>query len=393
MEKPNNSNKQTNSAGTSNPVQRSSFMMNKARGQHFLENANVIRAIVEKSCVRPTDVIMEIGPGNGNMTQLLLEQSSKVYAFEIDTRMISELIKRFPPNGHLGKKLNIVQGDAMKQKWPFFDMMVANLPYQISSPVTFKLLTHTPAFRCAVLMVQREFAMRLVAKPGTDMYCRLSANVQLLAKCDHLMKVSKSNFRPPPKVESSIVRIEPRNPRPNINYIEWDGLLRICFSRKNKTLGAVFKNKAVVKLLAENYKTFKLLGKLDGEINYGDDDHAQNDQDEKDEIEGEAAEENETKKNKKKNKKKQKLGNNSSGNMDEDDPVLEDDDGQEYDKERMLQERKERANTGDDISAFKAKLDDVVKNSGFADKRAAKLSPNDFLELLSIFNKNEIHFK
>lgn len=332
---------------SSNPVQRSSFMMNKARGQHFLENANVIRAIVEKSCVRSTDVIMEIGPGNGNMTQLLLEQSSKVFAFEIDTRMISELLKRFSPGSPLGRKLNIVQGDAMKQKWPFFDMMVANLPYQISSPVTFKLLTHTPAFRCAILMVQREFAMRLVAKPGTDVYCRLSANVQLLAKCDHLMKVSKSNFRPPPKVESSIVRIEPRNPKPDINYIEWDGLLRICFSRKNKTIAAVFKNKAVTKLLFENYKTFKQFGKLEGTLLLEDDI-----------PEGE-------------------------------DPILEDDTGED---DHLVEEKIGKFDQ-EEFNAFKQLLETTVKQSGYNDKRAAKMPSNDFLELLSVFNKNDIHFK
>jgi 18S rRNA (adenine1779-N6/adenine1780-N6)-dimethyltransferase len=337
---------------TSNPVQRSSFMMNKARGQHFLENPNIVRAIVEKSCPRSTDVIMEIGPGNGNMTQLLLEQTSKLYAFEIDTRMISELLKRFPPSSPLGKKLNIVQGDAMKQKWPFFDMMVANLPYQISSPVVFKLLTHTPAFRCAVLMVQREFAMRLVAKPGTEAYSRLSANVQLLAKCDHLLKVSKANFRPPPKVESSIVRIEPRNPKPDINFIEWDGLLRICFSRKNKTLAAVFKNKAISQLLFENYRTFKTLGKLEGVLKLDDD---------VDEV----------------------VDDEEEGGL------LEDDDGEAQPDHRQ---KKEGFNK-EEYLLFKQKLDNTLKDSGYSDKRSAKLAPTDFLELLSIFNKNEIHFK
>jgi 18S rRNA (adenine1779-N6/adenine1780-N6)-dimethyltransferase len=350
MEK--STNQGSKNSKTSNPVQRSSFMMNKARGQHFLENPNIVRAIVEKSCVRPTDVIMEIGPGNGNMTQLILEQASKVYAFEIDVRMISELLKRFPPGSHLGKKLNIIQGDAMKQKWPFFDMMVANLPYQISSPVVFKLLTHTPAFRCAVLMVQREFAMRLVAKPGTEAYSRLSANVQLLAKCDHLLKVSKANFRPPPKVESSIVRIEPRTPKPDINFIEWDGLLRICFSRKNKTLSAVFKGKAIAQLLFENYKTFKLMGKLEGGQNFGDHDE-----------EG----------------------------LDADDAEVE----LEDDNEDMVPEvkHKKAGVNPEEFSQFKQLLDKTLKDSGFADKRSAKLAPTDFLELLSIFNKNEIHFK
>lgn len=246
----------------------------------------------------------------------------------------------------------------MKQKWPFFDMMVANLPYQISSPVTFKLLTHTPAFRCAILMVQREFAMRLVAKPGSEQYCRLSANVQLLAKCDHIMKVSKNNFRPPPKVESSIVRIEPRNPRPDINYIEWDGLLRTCFSRKNKTIAAVFKNKAIIKLLFENYKMFKRLGKIEGNLNYDD-------------IEDPIDDINE--------------------DNDAENPVLEDDDGHEDD--RMVLEKLNKNNQGQEILKFKSKLEEAVKMTGYADKRSAKMSPQDFLEMLSIFNKHKIHFK
>lgn len=109
-------------------------------------------------------------------------------------------------------------------------------------------------FRCAVLMFQREFAQRLVAKPGDKLYCRLSINTQLLARVDMLMKVGKNNFRPPPKVESSVVRIEPRNPPPPINYKEWDGLTRIAFVRKNKTLAAAFKQTAVTTMLEKNYK-------------------------------------------------------------------------------------------------------------------------------------------
>jgi 18S rRNA (adenine1779-N6/adenine1780-N6)-dimethyltransferase len=106
-------------------------------------------------------------------------------------------------------------------------------------------------------MFQREFAMRLVAKPGSDMYCRLSVNVQLLAKVDHLIKVSRNSFKPPPKVESSVVRIEPKFPPPPINFTEWDGLVRLCFMRKNKTLGAIFRIKHVVAMLHENFKVFK----------------------------------------------------------------------------------------------------------------------------------------
>lgn len=192
-------------------------------------------------------------------------------------------------------KLQILVGDVLKTDLPFFDVCVANLPYQVRHPViafdfilcnifitaflncadfiTVCLQTSAASaflqvrrsnrysvftqilptyienllcilFRCAVLMFQREFAMRLVAPPGDKLYCRLSINTQLLARVDHLMKVSvhllmftltvllipsnccrlcllqvgKNNFRPPPKVESSVVRIEPKNPPPPINF-------------------------------------------------------------------------------------------------------------------------------------------------------------------------------
>lgn len=144
----------------------------------------------------------------------------------------------------------------MKVQLPFFDVCVANLPYQISSPFVFKLLAHRPMFRCAVIMFQEEFAKRLSAKPGDELYCRLSVNTQLLAKVDQLLKVGKNNFRPPPKVESRVVRIEPKNPPPPVNFTEWDGMIKILFNRKNKTLHSCFTTKSVLSLLEENYKTY-----------------------------------------------------------------------------------------------------------------------------------------
>ncbi len=156
--------------------------------------------------------------------------------------MAAEVSKRVNKLGYQ-HKFQLIQGDAIKTQLPFFDLCIANTPYQISSPLVFKLLQHRPMFRCAVLMFQREFAMRLVAKPGSDMYCRLSVNVQLLARVDHILKVSKNSFKPPPKVESSVVRIEPKYPPPPINFTEWDGLVRLCFMRKNKTLSGIFRLK------------------------------------------------------------------------------------------------------------------------------------------------------
>jgi 18S rRNA (adenine1779-N6/adenine1780-N6)-dimethyltransferase len=105
-------------------------------------------------------------------------------------------------------------------------------------------------------MFQREFALRLVARPGDALWCRLSANVQMYAKVDHIMKVSKNNFRPAPQVESSVVRIVPIDPPPPLRFEEFDGLTRILFSRRNKTAHANFFAKGVMELLDRNFRTW-----------------------------------------------------------------------------------------------------------------------------------------
>lgn len=92
-------------------------------------------------------------------------------------------------------KLEIIKGDFMRINLPFFDLCVANIPYNISSPLTFKLLAHRPVCRAAVIMYQHEFAMRMVAKPAQALYGRLAVNCQLLARVSHLLKVGKNNFR------------------------------------------------------------------------------------------------------------------------------------------------------------------------------------------------------
>jgi len=248
--------------GTKN-VQAMQF--NHSLGQHILKNPLIVQALVEKSALRSTDTVLEIGPGTGNMTVKMLDKVKKVIACELDPRMVAELQKRVQGT-HYQPKLAIMVGDVIKTELPFFDVCVANVPYQISSPLVFKLLLHRPFFRCAVLMFQREFAQRLVAQPGDKLYCRLSINTQLLARVDHLMKVGKNNFRPPPKVESSVVRIEPRNPPPPINFKEWDGLTRVCFVRKNKTLSASFGSTGILLMLEKNYKVHcSVAGKEVGE--------------------------------------------------------------------------------------------------------------------------------
>ena len=225
------------------------------KGQHFLRNMSIVQRIVDKAAIKNTDTVLEIGPGTGIMTVCMLERAKRVICVELDPRMIAETLKQVQGTEY-ASHLKIIQGDAIKAELPYFDVCVANIPYQISSPLVFKLLSHRPIFRCAVIMFQEEFALRLSAQPGDNLYCRLSVNTQLLARVSQLLKVGRNNFRPPPKVESRVVRIEPRNPPPPVDFVEWDGLVRICFNRKNKTLHSVMLTKSVLVMLETNYRTF-----------------------------------------------------------------------------------------------------------------------------------------
>ncbi|KAI5180451.1 18S rRNA (adenine1779-N6/adenine1780-N6)-dimethyltransferase [Nematocida sp. AWRm80] len=213
-------------------------------GQHLLKNPGIIKALVDKARIRPSDTVLEIGPGTGNLTIKLLEKCKSVIAVEKDKKIATDLLKRV---GTKRNKLQLILGDAIEVEYPEFDLCISNTPYQISSPLTFKLLQHK--FRAAILMFQREFAQRLCAVPGDSFYCRLSVSVQIRATVQHVMKVSKKSFRPPPKVESSIVKIEPRPVQPDINLDEFDGLIKICFSRKNKTIGSIFRQSTIKHLL------------------------------------------------------------------------------------------------------------------------------------------------
>ncbi|VDC04826.1 unnamed protein product [Peniophora sp. CBMAI 1063] len=224
-------------------------------GQHILKNPAIAQDIVDKANLRPTDKVLEVGPGTGNLTVRILEKAKHCTAVEMDPRMAAELTKRVQGKPEQ-RRLEIIIGDFVKATLPYFDVCISNTPYQISSPLVFRLLSHRPLFRVAILMFQREFALRLTAQPGSALWSRLSANVQLYAKVDHVMNVGKNNFRPPPDVESSVVRIVPLDPPPPVRFEEFDGLTRILFTRRNKTVHANFQAKGVFEMLESNYKTW-----------------------------------------------------------------------------------------------------------------------------------------
>lgn len=309
------------------------FKMNTDLGQHILKNPLVAQGIVDKADIKPSDTVLEVGPGTGNLTVRILEKARKVIAVEMDPRMAAELTKRVQGKPEQ-KKLEIMLGDCIKTELPYFDVCISNTPYQISSPLVFKLLNQPRPPRVSILMFQREFALRLLARPGDALYCRLSVNVQMWAKVTHIMKVGRGNFRPPPQVESSVVRIEVKQPRPPVDFGEWDGLLRICFVRKNRTIAAGFKSAQVLEILAKNYQTFvSVHGPMAG------DEDVDADMD----MDGVA-------------------GGKKKGDLKKYEEIV------------------------------KRKVDKVLEETEMGDKRAGKLDETDFLKLLYAFHKVGIHF-
>jgi 16S rRNA (adenine1518-N6/adenine1519-N6)-dimethyltransferase len=174
----------------------------KRLGQNFLLDESVLKRQVQLANLSPKDTVLEIGPGLGNLTEEILASGAKVVAVEQDPAFCRFLERRF------GARVKLIQADAVKAFLPEFNKVVANLPYQISSPITFKLLDI--GFDLAVVMLQREFAMRMVAKPDTDDYGRLSVGVYFRANCEIAQNVSRASFWPQPRVDSCLVKLVPR---------------------------------------------------------------------------------------------------------------------------------------------------------------------------------------
>ncbi|KXT02394.1 hypothetical protein AC578_176 [Pseudocercospora eumusae] len=352
-------------------IKNNVFRMNTDLGQHILKNPGVAQAIVDKADVKQSDVVLEIGPGTGNLTARILEKAKKVIAVEMDPRMASEITKRFQGTP-AAKRLELILGDVIKmEKLPYFDVCISNTPYQISSPLTFKLLATSPSPRSCVLMFQREFAMRLFAKPGDKLYSRLSVNCQMWAKVDHVMKVGKNNFNPPPQVESNVVRISPKNPRPQISYDEWDGLLRVCFVRKNRVLRSAFiGTNSVMAMLESNYRTFCAQNDIpldDGPLEAGEED-----------MDVDAGAENEEE--------------DIMMDMDDDDD-LPDFFKEEADKKaKKLADNPNRKRKGKVAELVRSKVKKVLEENDLAEKRARMCDEGDFLKMLYGFNQEGIHF-
>ncbi len=204
----------------------SSHRPRKRFGQHFLHDPRVLARIVDAIDASPADFVVEIGPGEGALTHLLLEKVDALQVVELDRDLAARL-------SH--PRMQVHQADALEfdfGQFPAGMRIVGNLPYNISTPLLFHLARFAQRVRDMHFMLQLEVVERMVAAPSTPAYGRLSVALQARFGMEKLFKVSKGAFRPPPKVESAVVRLVPLA----TPLVLDEDLLRKAFSARRKTL-------------------------------------------------------------------------------------------------------------------------------------------------------------
>ena len=191
------------------------FRHKKSLGQHFLKDQNIIDKIVEVAEIDESETVWEIGPGKGVLTEALLTKTKKLNCFEIDHTLYPILENKF------GKKINLIKSDILRINWEdyFIDekiKIVANLPYQITSPFLFEVAKHAPKFSRVIVMIQKEVAQRIAAKVGTKNYGILTLKMQYYFNPRYEFTVPPTVFVPPPKVDSAVISLIPRLDRPYV---------------------------------------------------------------------------------------------------------------------------------------------------------------------------------
>lgn len=186
-------------------LKENNIRLDRRKGQNYLIDSNILQKIINYADLSKDDTVLEIGAGVGTLTIPLAESAGKVIAIEQDQKIAAILEKRISDLGI--QNVEVLTADATKIDFPKFNKVVSNLPYKISSPITFKLLEYD--FDFAVLMYQLEFAQRMVAKPGSSNYSRLSLMLHFCADIELLFEVSKHCFFPEPKISSAVIKLIP----------------------------------------------------------------------------------------------------------------------------------------------------------------------------------------
>ena len=194
-------------------------------GQHFLNDRSVIERIVSFAEIKREDRVLEIGPGTGILTKALAARAGSVYAVEVDPDLAAQLLGCAP-------NVLVINADALTVILPDYNKIVSNLPYQISSKISYRLLPRP--FDLAILMFQKEFAERMMALPGSKDYGRLAMIAGFFCQIEILEGVPRTAFRPVPEVDSLIVRLRPRADRPEVDPGVFMRLVDTLFRNRRK---------------------------------------------------------------------------------------------------------------------------------------------------------------
>ena len=210
----------------------------RALGQNFLVDPNIQRKIVRELDPQAVDVVLEVGPGHGELSQYLVGCCRRLILIEKDRDLAAGLRDRWGDR----PDVDVVEGDALRLELSEFVReatavrVVSNVPYNITSPLVFAFLRLDPAATRIVLTVQREVAERIVAPPGIKAYGALSVGVQAIAGASLAFRVGRQAFRPIPAVDSAVVRLEPRPAAAAVDRAALRTLTRACFNRRRKQL-------------------------------------------------------------------------------------------------------------------------------------------------------------
>ncbi|MBI3375758.1 MAG: 16S rRNA (adenine(1518)-N(6)/adenine(1519)-N(6))-dimethyltransferase RsmA [Betaproteobacteria bacterium] len=217
-------------------MKRSRIVPRKRFGQHFLHERGVIERIVQSINPQPGDVIVEVGAGEGALTRALLERVAKIEAIEIDRDLAARLAAEFSPSQLVVHVADVLEFDF--SLFPEGVRIVGNLPYNISTPMLFHLARYATRVRDMHFMLQLEVVERMVAKPSTPEYGRLSVMLQTRFRMDKLFRVGPGAFRPPPKVQSAVVRLVPlaHEQLAAMDHSVFEAVVRSAFSARRKTL-------------------------------------------------------------------------------------------------------------------------------------------------------------
>lgn len=181
----------------------------KKFGQHFLSDPKILSAIVDALAPTPSDIVVEVGPGRGSLTDILVDRAGRLIAVEIDRALAAQLREKYAERPSVEiVEADFLQTDLSELAGEDF-LLIGNVPYYITTPIVFKAL-QPPIPTRSVFLVQREVAERMAAGEGTESYGALSVNVAVVANVEQVLTVPAGAFRPPPKVESAVVRLTPR---------------------------------------------------------------------------------------------------------------------------------------------------------------------------------------